>query len=190
MKYYTFVKSPIDKLLLFSDGDTLCALYMDLNVLSKEEHVTRAAHENETKISNSLLASKEDAHLPLFLRTKQQLGEYFSDGRREFDIPLHMIGTDFQKSVWKELLNIAYGACRTYGELAGIIGKPAAFRAVGLANGRNPISLIVPCHRVIGSNGTLTGYGGGLSRKEFLLTLETRGKSEQKKSSKLFALTR
>ncbi len=175
MKYHCFVKSPIDELLLLSDdGETLCGLYMNVSTLSSSEHVTRAAHENEGKIDNWLSASKQESQLPLFVRTKQQLDEYFHDGRQDFDLPLKMIGTEFQKSVWRQLLHIQYGTCITYGELAQQIGNPAASRAVGLANGRNPIGIIVPCHRVVGSNGTLTGYGGGLSRKRFLLSHESR----------------
>ena len=103
---------------------------------------------------------------------RQQLDEYFLSKRREFDIPLLFIGTDFQKKVWNELLNIPYGATVSYGELAGRIGMPNAVRAIANANAVNAISIIAPCHRVIGSNGSLTGYGGGLERKRFLLELE------------------
>ena len=103
---------------------------------------------------------------------RQQLDEYFLSKRREFDIPLLFIGTDFQKKVWNELLNIPYGATVSYGELSRRIGMPNAVRAVANANAVNAISIIAPCHRVIGSNGSLTGYGGGLERKRFLLDLE------------------
>lgn len=102
----------------------------------------------------------------------RQLGEYFDGARTEFDLKLNLRGTDFQRRVWKALMTIPYGETRSYGEIARQIGSPTAFRAVGLANGRNPIAIIVPCHRVIGSNGTLTGYGGGLERKQALLDLE------------------
>ncbi|MEA2490518.1 MAG: methylated-DNA-[protein]-cysteine S-methyltransferase [Acidobacteriota bacterium] len=101
-----------------------------------------------------------------------QLTEYFAGTRREFDIPLALEGTEFQRAVWTALLDIPYGTTTTYGELARRIGRPSAVRAVGAANGANPIPVIVPCHRVIGSNGTLTGYGGGLPRKQQLLALE------------------
>jgi methylated-DNA-[protein]-cysteine S-methyltransferase len=104
-----------------------------------------------------------------------QLTEYFAGTRRTFDIPLALEGTPFQREVWTALLDIPYGSTTTYGELARRIGRPAAVRAVGAANGANPIPVIVPCHRVIGSNGTLTGYGGGLPRKKMLLELESRG---------------
>ena len=102
----------------------------------------------------------------------QQLNEYFLHQRREFDIPLLFVGTDFQKKVWNELLKIPYGKAISYGELAKRIGKPNAVRAVANANAVNALSIIVPCHRIIGSDGSLTGYGGGLDRKRFLLDLE------------------
>lgn len=103
---------------------------------------------------------------------QQQLNEYFLNQRREFDIPLLFIGTDFQKKVWNELRNIPYGKTVSYGELARRIGMPKAVRAVANANAVNAISIIAPCHRVIGTDGNLTGYGGGLNRKKFLLELE------------------
>jgi methylated-DNA-[protein]-cysteine S-methyltransferase len=101
-----------------------------------------------------------------------QLTEYFNGTRRTFNLRLAPQGTPFQQRVWQELLTIPYGETRSYGELARQIGQPNASRAVGLANGANPISIVVPCHRVIGANGTLTGYGGGLKNKQWLLTLE------------------
>jgi methylated-DNA-[protein]-cysteine S-methyltransferase len=103
-----------------------------------------------------------------------QLAEYFSGSRRTFDLELAPRGTPFQLAVWNELLKIGYGETITYAEVARRIGKPSAVRAVGAANGANPIPLIVPCHRVIGSNGTLTGYGGGIERKQWLLAHEGR----------------
>ena len=110
------------------------------------------------------------------LRTAQtELEEYFAGGRREFTSALEPAGTPFQLRVWAALREIPYGTTISYGELARRIGQPRASRAVGLANGRNPISIIVPCHRVIGANGTLTGYGGGVERKRFLLALESGG---------------
>ena len=105
-------------------------------------------------------------------RARQQLDKYFLNKRREFDIPLLFVGTDFQKKVWNELLKIPYGKAISYGDLAQRIGMPNAVRAVANANAVNAISIIAPCHRVIGSNGSLTGYGGGLERKRFLLDLE------------------
>jgi methylated-DNA-[protein]-cysteine S-methyltransferase len=104
--------------------------------------------------------------------TERQLAEYFAGKRREFDIPVAPAGTEFQLATWKALRLIAYGETMSYGELARRIDRPRAVRAVGAANGANPISIIVPCHRVIGADGTLTGYGGGLHRKRRLLELE------------------
>jgi methylated-DNA-[protein]-cysteine S-methyltransferase len=102
----------------------------------------------------------------------EQLEAYFNGGLTEFDLNLDMLGTEFQRRVWTALLTIPYGETRSYGEIARQIGSPGAFRAVGLANGHNPIGIIVPCHRVIGSNGSLTGYGGGIDRKRALLEME------------------
>jgi methylated-DNA-[protein]-cysteine S-methyltransferase len=107
-----------------------------------------------------------------FSEAVEQLDAYFAGERREFDLELDLVGTDFQRRVWKALLTIPYGQTRSYGQIAEQIGSPGASRAVGLANGHNPIGIIVPCHRVIGANGSLTGYGGGLDRKRALLELE------------------
>ena len=107
-----------------------------------------------------------------FADAATQLEAYFAGERFEFDLELDMIGTDFQRRVWAALLTIPYGETRSYGEIAQQIGSPGASRAVGLANGHNPIGIIVPCHRVIGANGSLTGYGGGLDRKRQLLDME------------------
>ncbi|TXI60092.1 methylated-DNA--[protein]-cysteine S-methyltransferase [Mycolicibacter arupensis] len=109
-----------------------------------------------------------------FPEVAHQLSAYFAGDLTEFDVDYTLVGTEFQRRVWTALLTIPYGQTRSYGELAGQIGSPTASRAVGLANGRNPISIIVPCHRVIGSNGSLTGYGGGIDRKKSLLELERR----------------
>lgn len=103
-----------------------------------------------------------------------QLGAYFAGELEEFDVPLELVGTDFQRRVWSGLLEIPYGTTISYGELARRIGNPKACRAVGLANGRNPVAIIVPCHRVIGAHGDLTGYGGGLERKTWLLRHEAQ----------------
>jgi methylated-DNA-[protein]-cysteine S-methyltransferase len=102
----------------------------------------------------------------------EQLAEYFAGRRREFDLPLAPRGTDFQRAVWSELVRVPYGSTISYGELAGRVGRARASRAVGGANNRNPLPIVVPCHRVIGADGSLTGYGGGLDRKRALLALE------------------
>jgi methylated-DNA-[protein]-cysteine S-methyltransferase len=110
-------------------------------------------------------------------KTRRQVDEYLNGNRKEFDIPLLMVGTDFQKRVWKALTKVPYGVTSTYGQIAEDIGRPKAVRAVGNANSANPISIIVPCHRIIGSDGELVGYGGGLSVKKRLLKLEQRNTS-------------
>lgn len=115
---------------------------------------------------------RDDAQ-PLLVEATRQLDAYFAGERQDFDLPVQAAGTPFQQLVWAALREIPYGTTTSYGVLARRIGRPGASRAVGLANGRNPISIVVPCHRVIGANGTLTGYGGGLDRKRLLLGLES-----------------
>ena len=111
---------------------------------------------------------------PVLVRAVRQLGEYFAGGRRVFDVPLDPVGTPFQLRAWAQLREIPYGTTLTYGEQAAAMGRPTAARAVGAANGRNPLSIFVPCHRVIGADGSLTGFGGGLETKRFLLALEAQ----------------
>ncbi|WP_328320797.1 methylated-DNA--[protein]-cysteine S-methyltransferase [Streptomyces sp. NBC_00388] len=110
-----------------------------------------------------------------FGQVREELTAYFAGELTEFTVPLHLAGTPFQRTVWEELRQIPYGETRSYGDLAGRLGRPGASRAVGLANGKNPVGIIVPCHRVIGSTGGLTGYGGGIGRKQQLLAFESRG---------------
>lgn len=155
MNTFCFIDSPIGRLLLTSDGKALTGLY------------TEPSHAQE-----STAGWAEDTDIEPLAMTARQLNEYFGGARREFDLPMNLGGTDFQSRVWQELLEIPYGVTWSYGQLAKRIGKPSASRAVGLANGSNPISIIVPCHRVIGTNGSLTGYGGGLERKRWLLAHE------------------
>jgi methylated-DNA-[protein]-cysteine S-methyltransferase len=115
----------------------------------------------------------EDSAHPLLLETERQLGEYFTGHRKTFDLPLDFVGEAFHQKVWSALLTIPYGETRTYGEIAKQIGEPDAARAVGAANAKNPISIVAPCHRVIGANGKLTGFAGGLPAKAHLLSLES-----------------
>ena len=134
---------------------------------------------NDTHLLNLLFADKFDEILPIDLssnaiieQVKQELTEYFSGHRQTFDVPFKLKGTPFQMTVWEALLCVPYGKTATYGQQAHRINKPKAVRAVGTANGRNPISIIVPCHRIIGADGSLTGYGGGLPNKAWLLEHE------------------
>jgi methylated-DNA-[protein]-cysteine S-methyltransferase len=156
--YFSTMESPIDELLFLSEGEALSCLHM---IEGKQKMEIDSAW-------------KRDDKLPIFKAVREQLESYFAGELKDFDVPMQMHGTEFQLKVWNELCNIPYGTTINYGQLAHRIGNPNAQRAVGLANGRNPIAVIVPCHRVIGANGTLTGYGGGLSRKEILLKLEGR----------------
>jgi len=156
MNTYAFVDSPIGRLLLQADGDALTGLYMDVP--------------QRPPPANGGRVEAPDAG-PL-AQTRRQLLEYFTGRRREFDLPLLLHGTEFQKRVWRALTEIPYGRTSSYGDLARQVGNANASRAVGLANGRNPIAIVVPCHRVIGADGSLTGYGGGLERKRWLLAHE------------------
>jgi methylated-DNA-[protein]-cysteine S-methyltransferase len=117
---------------------------------------------------------RESLNNPLLKRAAEQLRAYFAGELQSFDLPLDMQGTAFQKSVWQQLLEIPYGETRSYSFVARALGAPKAVRAVGAANGRNPMAIVVPCHRVIGAHGSLVGYGGGLEVKQFLLDLEAR----------------
>ncbi|VVJ21413.1 Methylated-DNA--protein-cysteine methyltransferase (EC [Amycolatopsis camponoti] len=151
---HAVIASPIGPLTLVGDGAALAGLYFDGHL--RTPHLT------------DLGPRDDDA----FEAARQQLGEYFAGTRREFDLELAPRGSAFEKQVWAMLTKIPYGATRTYGQLAAELGDPGAAQAVGNANGWNPISVIVPCHRVVGTSGGLTGYAGGLTRKRFLLSLE------------------
>ena len=156
------VSSPIGRLLLLGDGHALTGLWM----IDADRHTARG-----TGVEAGFRSSPE-----AFGEVAAQLEAYFAGDLKEFTVPLAPTGTPFQLSVWTELTKIPYGSTVSYGDIARALGKRlVASRAVGLANGANPISVIVPCHRVIGSDGSLTGYGGGLERKELLLRLEGAG---------------
>ena len=127
-------------------------------------------NDNPRRVPVNLVAEVPDH--PVLIETEKQLREYFAGQRQVFSVPLDFGGTEFQNQVWQALLSIPFGETRTYTEIARQIGKPAAVRAVGAANGRNPISIIAPCHRVLGSTGNLTGFAGGLQAKAHLLALE------------------
>jgi methylated-DNA-[protein]-cysteine S-methyltransferase len=144
----------------------------ELTLVADAEGLAAILWENDKPGRVKLGPLQEDVNHPLLVETERQLGEYFAGQRRGFDIPLSFAGTEFQKSVWAALLTIPFGETRSYGEIAEQVGRPNASRAVGAANGRNPISIIAPCHRVIGSGGQLTGFAGGLEAKKYLLALE------------------
>lgn len=148
----------------------------NLRVVGDARRIVRVDLPNAAAHSPDPTWREERRTLPAALRAaKSQLSEYFNGTRRDFELPLAPDGTVFQRHVWDELRRIPFAETISYGELARRIGKPTASRAVGAANGRNPLAIVVPCHRVIGADGTLTGYGGGLPVKEKLLALERRG---------------
>ncbi|WP_328767638.1 methylated-DNA--[protein]-cysteine S-methyltransferase [Streptomyces sp. NBC_00286] len=154
MKQHTVIDSPYGPLTLVATDSVLSGLYM-----TDQRH----------RPPEETFGAPDDTP---FGEAIDQLKAYFAGELKEFDVPMCLDGTPFQRTVWDQLRRIPYGETRSYGELADAIGNPKASRAVGLANGRNPLGIIVPCHRVVGANGSLTGYGGGLDRKKRLLDFE------------------
>ncbi len=155
-EYYEYVDTPFDRLLLVGSRRGLTGLYV-------------ATHEACPPVADGWAHDEDGDELR---GARQQLDEYFDDQRTAFDLPLEPRGTGFQMAVWREIAAIPYGETVSYGELAERVGRPGAARAVGAATGRNPISIIIPCHRVVGSDGSLTGYGWGFDRKIWLLEHE------------------
>lgn len=153
-----YMQTPIGVLILESNGIGICRLEID-----KGENIL-----NNIKYT-----------CPILRQTRIELEEYFAGTRREFSVPVSVQGTEFQRKVWDNLKKIPYGETRCYGDIAADIGMPKAARAVGMANNRNPVMIIVPCHRVIGKDGSLVGFGGGLAAKEYLLRLESVAKVVQ-----------
>jgi len=156
--YYSVMKSPVGDITLIADDENLCSIYWP--------------NQEPDKKKFSDLERKDNSKV---LRTAvKQLNQYFKGNRSVFDLPIQMDGTDFQRNVWHALSSIKFGETVSYRDIANKVGNPKAVRAVGAAIGKNPISIIIPCHRVIGPNGKLTGFAGGLDTKEFLLDLESR----------------
>lgn len=145
-----------------------------LTLVANDTALVAVLWENDDPKRVRLTSSVEQSKHPVLLETENQLNEYFTGQRQQFDVPLNFIGTDFQKQVWNALLSIPFGETRTYLQIAMQIGNVKAVRAVGAANGKNPISIIAPCHRVIGANGKLVGFAGGLDNKKILLDLESK----------------
>ena len=169
MKQHTVIDSPYGPLTLVADDGVLCGLYM-----TDQRH--RPPEESFGEPDGSPFGEAEE-----------QLDAYFAGVLKEFTLELRLHGTPFQAAVWQELRRIPHGETRSYGQLADTLGNPGASRAVGLANGKNPIGIIVPCHRVVGADGGLTGYGGGLERKRRLLDFE-RGLLDHGQEAALFRL--
>lgn len=163
VQYY---QSPCGELILGSKGDALCLC--DWQNEQRRQLIDR-------RIQKGLQVGYITAESEVIAKAIVQLDEYFERKRRTFDIPLLFVGTDFQKAVWNELLQVAYGTTESYATLSGRLGNAKAVRAVAAANGANALSIFVPCHRIIGSNHALTGYAGGLSAKQLLLELESGG---------------
>lgn len=153
---YKIMPSPVGHLKLVANNDGLIAVLWE--------------NDNPARVPLGTLA--EDKTHPLLLQAEEQLRDYFAGSRKPFDVKLNFNGTPFQKKVWAALLTIPFGETRSYAAIAAAIGSPKAARAVGAANGKNPISIIAPCHRVIGAGGKLTGFAGGLAAKAYLLKLE------------------
>src|SRR3569832_2396254 len=147
----------------------------ELTLVASDAGLVAILWENDEPDRVRLGAMTRDENDPILTDAEEQLHAYFAGTLTRFNVPLDFQGTDFQKSVWAALLTIPFGETRSYGEIARLIRRPSASRAVGAANGRNPISIIAPCHRVIGSDGALTGFAGGLEAKAQLLELEGRG---------------
>jgi methylated-DNA-[protein]-cysteine S-methyltransferase len=143
-----------------------------LKLVGSEVGLAAILWANESPKRVRLNIVREDKTHPVLIEVERQLGEYFRGKRKAFDLKLNFVGTPFQNKVWEALLRIPYGQTRSYGEIARELGNPKAVRAVGAANGKNPIAIIAPCHRVIGASGALTGFAGGLKAKEHLLDLE------------------
>ena len=155
---YKLMESPVGQLKLVANGERLAAILWE--------------NDKPNRVRLGELVEANDR--AVLIETERQLNEYFAGTRDRFDLALDFQGTEFQKKVWHALLTIPFGQTRSYAEIARQIGNVNAVRAVGAANGRNPISIVAPCHRVIGANGSLTGFGGGLPTKQFLLAMESR----------------
>ncbi len=159
---YTYTDSPLGKILITCNDDGLSGIWYD-----QQKYYPQIQESWRQDDSDTLLST-----------TASALQTYFNTGEAPATPPLSLVGTDFQRSVWHKLLEVSAGVTITYGELANRLGKPSAVRAVAAAVGRNPVSIIVPCHRIIGASGSLTGYAGGLDRKQHLLELEAKAAAD------------
>jgi methylated-DNA-[protein]-cysteine S-methyltransferase len=172
--FYKEMKSPVGKLKLVASSKALVA------VLWEEERP------NRVKLGMMNL----DPQHPILIEAERQISEYFAGERIDFDLPLQLDGTEFQKKVWQALREIPFGKTKSYLDLARAVGSPEASRAVGAANGKNPLSIVVPCHRVVGADGALTGFAGGLETKAALLALEARSVKRQERTGNLSGQSR
>ena len=161
MKRYDYYDSPCGRVLLVADGEALCGVYF-----TGQKHYVAPER-----------GWKRDPQAAPLAETRRELDEYFSGKRRKFDVPLAAEGTPFQRAVWKAIAGVRFGETISYAELARRAGRPGSARAAGSATGRNPIGIIVPCHRIVGADGSLTGYAGGIDKKVTLLALEAKAAS-------------
>ena len=158
---YSWMDSPLGKVLLVAAGDGLRGVYFH-----DQKYLPEIGPD-----------WKRDDRWPVLREARRQIDEYFGCARDRFDLPLAPVGTPFQRAIWKAIAEVPCGATRTYAELAARVGCPGSARVAGAATGRNPLSIVVPCHRIVGSDGSLTGYAGGLDRKRYLLTREKSSSS-------------
>jgi len=166
--YYTFIDTPIGQLLAYAtDAGLYLLAFTDDILIEKKKQLIQNLFDTSIE---------QNDHLPIFLRTKNVLNDYFSGKAVKFDLPIVLLGTPFQQSVYRQLMQIPYGSVMSYKQQAQILKSPLAIRAIASTNGSNLINIIIPCHRVVGSTGKLTGYSGGLHRKEYLLSLEQKEK--------------
>jgi methylated-DNA-[protein]-cysteine S-methyltransferase len=165
-------RASVKEMMMTHAFKTMASPVGELTLVASDAGLVAILWENDDPKRVRLGELAEDASHPILIAAERQLADYFAGARQAFDLPLDFRGTDFQKAVWAALLAIPFGETRSYADIARAIGRPTAFRAVGAANGRNPISIVAPCHRVIGTSGALTGFAGGLEAKEHLLGLE------------------
>ncbi len=172
MKYIKYIETKLGKIGIVEENSKIIKII----IINKNKNENGKNTKNKDKGSNSANSDYQEKDTKLLLEAKKQLEEYFEGKRKVFDLPLKQEGTEFQKKVWEALEKIPYGETRTYKEIAKMVGNEKASRAVGMANNKNNIPIIIPCHRVIGSNGKLVGYALGLDMKKYLLDLESKNK--------------
>ena len=172
MKYIKYIETKLGKIGIVEENSKIIKII----IINKNKNENGKNTKNKDKGSNSANSDYQEKDTKLLLEAKKQLEEYFEGKRKVFDLPLKQEGTEFQKKVWEALEKIPYGETRTYKEIAKMVGNEKASRAVGMANNKNNIPIIIPCHRVIGSNGKLVGYALGLDMKQYLLDLESKNK--------------
>lgn len=171
MIYYLHMTKPTEKTYVYK---TMKSPVGELKLVASDKGLAAILWKNDKPNRTNIRNYDKDESNPILMKVEKELNEYFAGKRKKFTVKMDFVGTDFQKKVWSALLEIPFGETRSYADIAKQVGSPKAVRAVGAANGRNPISIIAACHRVIGSSGKLTGYAGGMKNKEYLLALESK----------------